>query len=70
MPNVTTELYASHLSKLVFAWMEPLIRKGWKNQLNPSMLWSLQFKNRWVRQSGDNSLPPHCQKVMSKGALG
>ena len=46
MDDLTPEKYSSALSKLVFAWLDPLIFKGWKKQLDRSDLWSLRQENR------------------------
>jgi len=44
--DLIPEKYASALSKLVFAWLDPLVIKGWKKQLDRTDLWSLQIDNR------------------------
>ena len=45
--DLTPEKYASALSRLVFAWLDPLVVKGWKKQLGRSDLWSLQHDNKY-----------------------
>ena len=47
--NMTPEKYASHLSKIVFGWVDPLTWKGWRTTLDQSMLWSLMRENRSVQ---------------------
>jgi hypothetical protein len=44
--DLTPEKYCSALSKLVFAWLDPLVYRGWKKQLDRSDLWSLRHENR------------------------
>ena len=40
--DLTPEKYASAFSQMIFAWVDPLMRAGWKKQLYPADLWSLQ----------------------------
>jgi len=45
--DLTPEKYASAFSQMIFAWVDPLMRLGWKKQLSPSQdLWSLTAENR------------------------
>jgi hypothetical protein len=50
LDDLTPEKYSSALSRLVFAWLDPLVAKGWKKQLDRSDLWSLQQENRWKKK--------------------
>ncbi len=43
---MTPERYASYLSKLLFSWIDPLTRKGWKNTLKTEDMYSLMITNR------------------------
>ena len=46
MEDLTPEKYASAFSQMIFAWVDPLMRVGWKKQLYPADLWSLTARNR------------------------
>lgn len=46
MEDLTPEKYASAFSQMIFAWLDPLMRMGWKKQLYPGDLWSLTAPNR------------------------
>ena len=44
IPNLSPEISASFPSKLTFFWATPLLWKGYRNTLNPAMLWSMNPK--------------------------
>ena len=46
MEDLTPEKYASAFSQMIFAWVDPLMRLGWKKQLYTADLWSLTASNR------------------------
>eukprot|EP00094_Tigriopus_californicus_P001437 TCALIF_01392-PA protein Name:"Similar to Abcc1 Multidrug resistance-associated protein 1 (Mus musculus)" AED:0.04 eAED:0.04 QI:0/0.8/0.33/0.83/1/1/6/0/1537 len=46
LSNIVPEKYSSHISKMLFGWVDPLMLKGWKTTLKQSELWSLKFNNR------------------------
>ena len=49
MENITPERYSSHISRMVFKWVDPLTIKGWKTQLTQDMLWALRIENRYPK---------------------
>eukprot|EP00095_Tigriopus_kingsejongensis_P007287 maker-scaffold313_size211302-snap-gene-0.9 protein:Tk07287 transcript:maker-scaffold313_size211302-snap-gene-0.9-mRNA-1 annotation:"multidrug resistance-associated protein 1 isoform x4" len=46
LENITPERYASHISRMLFGWVDPLTWKGWKTTLDKSELWALKDTNR------------------------
>ena len=70
LKNPCPKLFASFASKLTFAWVSPLMWKGFRQPLEPSMLWKMdpQLTSREINPMFDDVFLPDFDRSRNKKA--